>query len=183
MSFFRRLWRVIRSPTGFVGRDLEGNSFYERPSPFPDGRTRRSVKYRRQEDQWLYIGGQRRLPIQWSAWLSHTRVNPPTMQELQIDLFRQQRVQQNALRIQAADELEREEQIRLLKEGDSTSKPKEVSTPPTEGTPAESSSPSATSREAAAAPASKEGKPLPQTGPDEFKPEPWAPKASVRGGA
>ncbi|KAK7032611.1 hypothetical protein VNI00_012874 [Paramarasmius palmivorus] len=181
MSFFRRLWSAIRSPTGFVGRDLEGNSFYERPSPFPDGRTRRSVKYRKPEDQWHYIGGERRLPIQWSAWLAHTRSNPPTLQELQIDLIRQQRVKQNALRIQAADQMERQQQMQLLKEEKST--PKEVAAPEESPISPATSPPPPSDTSLHVPQVQNQGKPLPHTGPDEYKPEAWTPKTSVRRGA
>jgi hypothetical protein len=28
---------------------------------------------------WEYPGAQRRLPVQWTAWLTHTRARPPTV--------------------------------------------------------------------------------------------------------
>ncbi|KAK1230708.1 hypothetical protein PQX77_006194 [Marasmius sp. AFHP31] len=160
MSFLRRVWRAITRPTGFVGRDLEGNSYYERPSHNPS-RAKRIVKYRRPEDQWLYIGGGKRLAVQWSAWLSHTRANPPTMQELQMDMLRQQRLQHNVQLIQARDEAERREQQMML----SQSKPAEVEAPRRQPQPEQ--------------PASK---PLPTTGSDEYKPESWSPRTSIQRG-
>ncbi|EIM85060.1 uncharacterized protein STEHIDRAFT_122959 [Stereum hirsutum FP-91666 SS1] len=64
-------------------------------------RTKRKVVYRDGSDMWTYIGGQRRLPIQWSAWLSHTRPDPPSIEELEADIIRQQRVLHNARVIEA----------------------------------------------------------------------------------
>ncbi|KAF9268385.1 hypothetical protein L218DRAFT_918971 [Marasmius fiardii PR-910] len=195
----RRIWKAITRPTGFIGRDLEGNSFYERPSTHPSGRTRRIVKYRRAEDQWLYIGGRRRLAIQWSAWLSHTRAHPPTMQELQVDLMRQQRVQQNAEMIRAADEAERQEQQRLIQEGAGSTmnsgvnpESREASSTPTgsgnlsfvkTGAPGRLTPIQETRIDPpSSAQTTPHSKPLPKTGPDEYKPESWAPKTSVQRG-
>ncbi|KAH8987918.1 hypothetical protein EDB92DRAFT_1875029 [Lactarius akahatsu] len=56
---------------------------------------------------WHYIGGKRRLPVQWVSWLSHTRPDPPTLEELQADLERQRRVLHNAAVLQARDQDER----------------------------------------------------------------------------
>ncbi|KAH9074273.1 hypothetical protein EDB83DRAFT_2355916 [Lactarius deliciosus] len=56
---------------------------------------------------WHYIGGKRRLPVQWVSWLSHTRPDPPTHEELHADLERQRRVLHNAAVLQARDQEER----------------------------------------------------------------------------
>ncbi|KAG8747215.1 hypothetical protein FRC10_001831 [Ceratobasidium sp. 414] len=48
--------------------------------------------------------------VQWTSWLSHTRPDPPTLQELQADILRRQRLQQNVRAIEAR---EREERARL----------------------------------------------------------------------
>ncbi|KAG8757523.1 hypothetical protein FRC12_010285 [Ceratobasidium sp. 428] len=48
--------------------------------------------------------------VQWTSWLSHTRPDPPTLQELQADILRRQRLQQNVQAIEARD---REERARL----------------------------------------------------------------------
>ncbi|KAL0575366.1 hypothetical protein V5O48_006617 [Marasmius crinis-equi] len=186
MSLIRRIWRAITRPTGFVGRDLEGNSFYERAGANSSGRTRRIVKYRRAEDQWMYIGGQRRLPIQWTSWLSHTRANPPTLQELQLDLLRQQRVQQNVAMIQAADDAERREQQMLLQAGptitEAASQPQAERQDPSPS-PAQSQSVNLAAVEHPPASSKKApSKPLPQTGPDEYKPESWSPRVAVQRG-
>ncbi|KAI9438685.1 hypothetical protein H4582DRAFT_190507 [Lactarius indigo] len=108
MSFLRKFWQSISRPRYLAGRDLEGNRFYEYPSLSDDPlRTRRRVQYRVYEDMWHYIGGKRRLPVQWVSWLSHTRPDPPTLEELQADLERQRRVLHNAAVLQARDQEER----------------------------------------------------------------------------
>ncbi|TFK88158.1 hypothetical protein K466DRAFT_585795 [Polyporus arcularius HHB13444] len=104
MSFLARLFRRFRSPTGFVGRDLEGNKFFEYPSVSDDPRrTKRVVKYAPGRDMLHYVSGERRLAVQWTSWLTHTRSHPPTLEELQADLERQRRVRLNAAMIEARD--------------------------------------------------------------------------------
>ncbi|KAF4564664.1 hypothetical protein EYR36_002602 [Pleurotus pulmonarius] len=103
----------INKSTRFVGGDLEGNRYYEWANPNNPSRTRRSVKYYKEDDMWLYVGGQKRLAVQWSSWLSHTRAHPPTIEELQADVLRQQKVQHNAALIEAKEQHEREEALRI----------------------------------------------------------------------
>ncbi|KAI9458571.1 hypothetical protein BJY52DRAFT_1212084 [Lactarius psammicola] len=110
MSLLRKFWQSIYRPRYLVGRDLEGNRFFEYPSLSDDPlRTRRRVQYRVYEDMWHYIGGTRRLPgsFQWVSWLSHTRPDPPSLEELQADLERQRRVLHNVAVLQARDRDER----------------------------------------------------------------------------
>ncbi|KAI0642661.1 hypothetical protein C8Q79DRAFT_225297 [Trametes meyenii] len=109
MSFLFRLFRRLRTPRGFVGHDLEGNQFFEHPGVH-DGRTKRVVKYAEGRDMWAYVGGRKRLAVQWTAWLTHTRPHPPTLEELHADLERQRRVLFNAALIEARD---REEKARI----------------------------------------------------------------------
>lgn len=52
-------------------------------------------------DQILYSRG---LPAQWQAWLSHTRLEPPSIEELQYDEVRQERLRINIARLKAEDE-------------------------------------------------------------------------------
>ncbi|EIW55209.1 uncharacterized protein TRAVEDRAFT_74104 [Trametes versicolor FP-101664 SS1] len=107
MSFLTRLFRKLRNPRGFVGRDLEGNQFFEIPGIYDDPRrTKRVVKYGHGRDMWAYIGGKKRLAVQWTAWLTHTRHHPPTEEELLADLDRQRRVLFNAAIIAARDQEE-----------------------------------------------------------------------------
>ncbi|KAI0315000.1 hypothetical protein OF83DRAFT_1134118 [Amylostereum chailletii] len=111
MSFLSRVWNTIRRPRFFVGTDLEGNRFFEYPSTSDDiRRTKRRVKYKVYEDMWHYIGGSRKLPVQWVSWMSHTRPDPPTLEELRADLVRQRRVLHNATVLEARD---REEHARI----------------------------------------------------------------------
>ncbi|KAF9225802.1 hypothetical protein BS17DRAFT_564777 [Gyrodon lividus] len=91
MSILRQLWQRFLKPTCLVGKDLTGNKYFEYPS----------------------TASGRKLPVQWNAWLTHTRPDPPTIEELQADLVRQQRVQMNAAILEARDEEERERTARL----------------------------------------------------------------------
>ncbi|KAF9051545.1 hypothetical protein BJ165DRAFT_895817 [Panaeolus papilionaceus] len=113
MSFFARLLSHIRTPIRYVGRDLEGNTFFEMRNWNDPGRTKRSVQYRIPEESWRYIGGGKRLPVQWTAWLTHTRQNPPTVEELEADQTRMQRLQVNVAAIEARDRAEAEERRRM----------------------------------------------------------------------
>ncbi|PBK68916.1 hypothetical protein ARMSODRAFT_1004725 [Armillaria solidipes] len=184
MSFISRMWRLIRHPTGFVGRDLEGNMFFERHNPLPEvRRTKRTVKYRNPGDMWLYIGGPKRLPVQWSAWLSHTRPDPPTLQELQIDLARQERVLRNAALIEARD---REEHLRMssgLEPGAIPSQAAQASDTRL-GQPQEHDETASSASSPPPVPAREEpgAKPLPtMPSQDKYEPEPWTPRARLRG--
>ncbi|KAJ7512654.1 hypothetical protein B0H11DRAFT_1946733 [Mycena galericulata] len=127
MSFLRRIMQSLRRPNYFVGRDLEGNRYYERPSLLDDPRPKRSVKYSASDDVWKYIGGNRRLAVQWSAWLTHTRPDPPTLEELQSDLIRQERVRRNVALLDARDR--EEDRLKLASRSTATMSPP-VDTPP-----------------------------------------------------
>ncbi|VDC02728.1 unnamed protein product [Peniophora sp. CBMAI 1063] len=107
MSIIGRAWQRLVRSRYFVGTDLEGNRFFEYPSSTDDPRrTKRRVEYKQYTDMWQYIGRQRSLPVQWTAWLSHTRADPPSIQELQRDMFRRQRLQHNVAQIEARDAAE-----------------------------------------------------------------------------
>jgi hypothetical protein len=43
-------------------------------------RTKRVVKYARRMELWEYPQAQRRLPVQWTMWLTHTRLKAPTLE-------------------------------------------------------------------------------------------------------
>ncbi|KAJ7634779.1 hypothetical protein FB45DRAFT_909836 [Roridomyces roridus] len=111
MSILRRIFSSFRRQTYYVGRDLEGNRYFERPSLVDDPRPKRSVEYADSGDMWKYVGGQRRLVVQWSSWLTHTRPDPPTLDELQADLIRQERIRRNVALLEARDR--EDERLRL----------------------------------------------------------------------
>ncbi|KAJ4490182.1 hypothetical protein J3R30DRAFT_3419753 [Lentinula aciculospora] len=202
-SLIRKIWRRIWRPTGFVGRDLEGNSYYEWSNPLKSAgyaRPKRSVKYRNPDDMWNYIGGSNRLPIQWAAWLAHTRSNPPSIQELQMDLARQQHVQQNAALIEASFQQERA-QLRIqggtspdIISNSSDIRPNQIQKPSSTSAISSASSPSTSSVPVPALyskviptpePSSRvqgSGSSLPKTGSDEYQPESWTPKLRIRQG-
>jgi len=131
-SLFSRIWRRIRSPTGYVGKDLDGNRYYEHINPILGGRTRRVVKYRRGADVWEYVSGMRRLPAQWTAWLSHTRQRHPTIRELAADVARIELTRRNAaaLEAKAAEERARPLALRAARAFDSTGIPAQGITEP-----------------------------------------------------
>ncbi|KAK7676775.1 hypothetical protein QCA50_020243 [Cerrena zonata] len=68
---------------------------------------------------WTYIAGGKRLPVQWTAWLSHTRPHAPTYEELLADIERRRRLLQNVAMIEARDR-EAKEAARLESLVDST---------------------------------------------------------------
>ncbi|GHJ83939.1 hypothetical protein NliqN6_0341 [Naganishia liquefaciens] len=88
-----------------VGYDLQGNRFYEHPNP-NGGRPKRFVEYKKQYDDLSEYTVRASLPIQWRSWLSFTRADPPTEEELQKDMQRQYRLAHNVKLIQERDEAE-----------------------------------------------------------------------------
>ncbi|KAJ7574400.1 hypothetical protein C8J56DRAFT_979528 [Mycena floridula] len=155
-NLLRRFW----SPKSYVGRDLEGNTFYERINPLSETRMKRFVEYRNPDD---YIGGSKKIPVQWSAWLSHTRVSPPSVEELESDAARQQRVLINAARIEARDRQER-----LGLNAPTRLTPTEEHKSPEPPGPEQTATPSSTS-------------PFPVLPSDAFEPQSWKPRPVVRG--
>ncbi|KAJ8474007.1 hypothetical protein ONZ51_g7489 [Trametes cubensis] len=119
---------------------------------------------------------------QWTAWLTHTRPHPPTLEELQADLERQRRVLFNAAMIEAR---EREEVARVAAAQQQTVR---IQAPAAEGVrvsaepkrPAEMS-PSETARVDTAAdrrePATEQ--PSPWKPPPSDEPHSWQPRAAV----
>ncbi|KAI0738983.1 hypothetical protein C8Q80DRAFT_1203142 [Daedaleopsis nitida] len=104
MSFLARIFRRFTNSTGFVGRDLQGNRFFEHPSVSDDPRrTKRVVKYAQGTDMLDYVAGHRRLAVQWTSWLTHTRQHPPTLDELEADIERQRRIMMNVAMIEARE--------------------------------------------------------------------------------
>lgn len=64
-----------------------------------------------------YRLGTQQLPVQWTAWMSFTRSEPPTMDELKRDYIRQERLRQRVAEIEQREKLERIEQGYLNPDG------------------------------------------------------------------
>lgn len=100
---FASLFRVGKSRY-FIGRDLQGNSYFEYPSlsGSSDPRhTRRLIEYRIKKDISEYDSTV--LPVQWKMWLRHTRRAAPTIEELETDRQRILDLQYNVQLIEARD--------------------------------------------------------------------------------
>ncbi|KAF8609181.1 hypothetical protein BDV93DRAFT_518030 [Ceratobasidium sp. AG-I] len=111
MGMFSRAWAAWRRQSRhFVGEDLQGNRYFEIPGQRTDlVRSIRRVEYgQASHDVVQNANRARQLPVQWTSWLSHTRPDPPTIQELQKDILRRQRLLQNVQMIEARDREERE---------------------------------------------------------------------------
>ncbi|KAI0366829.1 hypothetical protein BV20DRAFT_971339 [Pilatotrama ljubarskyi] len=139
---------------------------------------------------WEYVGGQKRLPVQWTAWLAHTRPHPPTLEELQADLERQRRILFNVAMIEAR---EREQAARIAASQQPATPHLQAPSvqknePPEEkAAPAQTeqrlSQPSPTEPRAASertAPSAERASPWKPPPPDE--PHTWQPRAAVRRG-
>ncbi|BGO94122.1 hypothetical protein NBRC10512_002894 [Rhodotorula toruloides] len=113
MSLIRSAARRLRlgKYKHFQGTDLNGNEFFERPHPEAPNEWRqakRYVEYLKAEPLSEY--GYKSIPVQWSSWLRRTRRDPPTLQELQSDVQRQLKLQEN---VQRLEQEYREEKMRL----------------------------------------------------------------------
>ncbi|KDN43303.1 hypothetical protein K437DRAFT_257505 [Tilletiaria anomala UBC 951] len=105
-----------------VGYDLERNAYYELPNAFgsTDPRhTRRMIQYSKNKSMGDHIMDQKRLPVQWTLWLRHTRQDPPTIEELQRDVQRIAVTQRNARILEAkyVEEQERRNALRQAEHG------------------------------------------------------------------
>ena len=122
-SFFRTLSKVLRIGKAryIVGHDLAGNTYLELPSltGSTDPRhTRRMIQWK--ENKYAGDYDQRSLPVQWTMWLRHTRREAPSIQELELDLQRQQITQHNAriLAIKDDEWRQQQQQARMLEHQD-----------------------------------------------------------------
>jgi NADH:ubiquinone oxidoreductase subunit len=99
--------RTINTPWStkqFIGYDLKGNMYFEEPMikrgiNFP----RRSVVY---QDGRNHISqyDPESIPVQWQAWMRHTRQDPPTFEELERDIARLFETEQNVKKLQEKEE-------------------------------------------------------------------------------
>lgn len=129
-SFGQLVFELRANLQGLVGTDLLGNKYYEIPTSF--GRPKRFVEYAEpgtegSKERMINSGnysnrleyrlGTQQLPVQWTAWMSFTRANPPTMDELKRDYVRQERLRQRVAEIEERERLERIEQGYLNPDG------------------------------------------------------------------
>ncbi|KAK9898476.1 hypothetical protein P389DRAFT_193510 [Cystobasidium minutum MCA 4210] len=123
----------------FAGYDLEGNRYFELPHPLNPNSSKRTIDYRVKRD-WADYQFQS-MPAQWNAWMRRTRQDPPTIEELQKDVARQERLKQNVAlldqayaeeRAQLAAEAERVAQLDAPKrnQGESSEETSSQQTPP-----------------------------------------------------
>ena len=100
MNSVRQLWlrwKMLRLPWRkrfLVGLDLQGNTFWEFKDALSSdpNRMRRIVKY----PYGTHHGDVEVNPL-WHQWLRHTRIDPPTIREQQVDVARVSQLRQNAL--------------------------------------------------------------------------------------
>ncbi|KAG9046979.1 hypothetical protein FS837_003269 [Tulasnella sp. UAMH 9824] len=129
-------------------------------------RPRRTVKYANPDHMFPGTAG---LPIQWNSWLSFTRTDPPTLEELQADVQRMNMVKANALLIAERDRAEQAQQQLQAPNPQAPDVAEEIA-PPEQTTQLQE-------------PETK-GAPDPWVPPPASdQPESWTPRASVRRGA
>ncbi|KAA1093078.1 hypothetical protein PGT21_024645 [Puccinia graminis f. sp. tritici] len=94
----------------YVGNDLAGNSYYEKHLPNgTEPRPRRFVNFKSNEnDPTMYRT--HHLPPQWSAWLSFTRKQPPTIDELEADQLRLSQLRENVRQLEIQDQARKQAQ-------------------------------------------------------------------------
>ncbi|OJD19672.1 hypothetical protein AJ78_00404 [Emergomyces pasteurianus Ep9510] len=83
-------WKSLKLPwrrTFLAGKDLAGNTFWEFKDALNAKRLRRIVKY----NPKTHLADVKVSP-QWHQWLRYTRQEPPTIQEQQNELLRQERM-------------------------------------------------------------------------------------------
>ncbi|KAJ2159319.1 hypothetical protein GGF46_003111 [Coemansia sp. RSA 552] len=116
MGLARRLymqWKALRLPWRkdvLIGTDLDGNLYFERAVRGAT-RMRRNIVYSKKTPVSDY--NDKIIPVQWQAWMRHTRVQAPTIAELIQDLQRRERIADNVRRLAANES----QAARMLEEG------------------------------------------------------------------
>ncbi|KAL1929865.1 hypothetical protein VTP01DRAFT_1019 [Rhizomucor pusillus] len=111
LTTFQRL-RILYKANSFpwkkhvmVGWDLDGNEYWEMPDPNnPGGRWKRWVQMK---DDDIGLFEENKLPVQWQAWLRHTRYEAPTIEELLKEQRRRQLLQQRVRQLQLEEQEEK----------------------------------------------------------------------------
>ncbi|CDS05720.1 hypothetical protein LRAMOSA08248 [Lichtheimia ramosa] len=109
----RLIYKTSRFPWKkhvMVGWDLDGNEYWEMPNPNnPEGRWKRWVQLK-EHDGDVGLFEENKLPVQWQAWLRHTRFEAPRIQEL---VQEQRRLAILRERVRKLEIAEQEEKLRL----------------------------------------------------------------------
>ncbi|KAJ1789806.1 hypothetical protein LPJ62_002246 [Coemansia sp. RSA 2167] len=95
-------WMKLRLPWRkdvYMGTDLDGNLYFERL--VDTYRSRRHVIYRK--DLALSEYSDKVIPIQWQAWMRHTRHRIPTLDDLNQDIQRQEQIADNVQKLAAKE--------------------------------------------------------------------------------
>ncbi|KXS18103.1 hypothetical protein M427DRAFT_53944, partial [Gonapodya prolifera JEL478] len=174
MSFISRALRrfkLVADPLNtrrLVGEDLEGNLYYEvfAQGAGPNARAKRVVEPLKSVDHSDY---EDTLPVQWRAWLTRRRPDPPTKEELLAEVRRRHILE---ARVKALEEKYAEERVRRLeaekREMESPQLAAATVAPPTAKSPA--------------TPAPASGlDPFPSGGSEAFRPGEWTPGGPARG--
>ncbi|ORX56440.1 hypothetical protein DM01DRAFT_1366805 [Hesseltinella vesiculosa] len=135
LARFRETYKVTRYPWKkhvLIGTDLDGNEYWEMPNPL-GGRPKRWVQMKDHDDYAVY--NQNLLPVQWQAWLRHTRPVAPTTQELIREVQRRNLIQQRAKQLEQ-DWQQRKQQLqqehdKAAQLESQTSQPTDTTTQPT----------------------------------------------------
>ncbi|KAJ6257300.1 hypothetical protein Dda_8189 [Drechslerella dactyloides] len=91
-------WKALRLPWRkryFVGMDLDGNTFWEFRQALVAGRPRRIMDFRGGRHT-LVNYAEMVVDPQWHQWLRATRLEPPSIEELQADVLRRQVILERA---------------------------------------------------------------------------------------
>ncbi|CAG8721336.1 11193_t:CDS:2, partial [Acaulospora morrowiae] len=108
ISHLLKIWRQARLPWRsrmFIGIDLSGNEYYETVEAI-NGRKKRMVEMKEEKPLSEYNTDD--VPVQWQSWLRHTRLDPPTIEEVTLANKRRELI------IQRAKALDREWEERKL---------------------------------------------------------------------
>jgi len=168
MAFLYRAFQRFRLLNPFttkklIGTDLQGNMYFEQPR---DNFPRRTVELNDGRSHYTDVCGAP-LPVQWIAWLRHTRTYPPTHAELiKADAARQSIIE----RAQRIDAQEKRKQLAVQAELIKRKSDLEHVTKPQIQITKTTTNPSTTSRR----------NPSDTFGRNEFEPEPWQPTTTPR---
>ncbi|KAJ2722099.1 hypothetical protein GGI07_003541 [Coemansia sp. Benny D115] len=93
----------------FKGADLDGNMYFERFTR-NSSRPRRHVVYKENINVSQY--SDELIPVQWQAWMRHTREEPPSETELLQDIRRRELLAENVRRLKLQElETKKRQQI------------------------------------------------------------------------